>query len=199
MIARLRGILVEKHPPALVVDVQGVGYELEAPMSVFYELPPLGGEVELRTHLAVRDDAQVLFGFRSESERRLFRSLIRVSGVGPKLALALLSGMSAEAFTRCVEARDTATLTRLPGVGRKTAERLVMEMADRVDTLATPAPAAGATAAAPDGEEPLDEAASALVALGYKPAEAQRLLQQIDTEGRSSEELIRDALRRAVR
>lgn len=202
MIARLRGRLVEKQPPVLVVDVQGVGYEVEAPMSVFYELPEIGGEVSLRTHLAVRDDVQVLFGFLSEAERRLFRALIRVSGVGPKLALALLSGMRAEDFVRCVEARDTATLTRLPGVGRKTAERLVMEMADRIGELGgagavTPAPAHGNAPTGADGAT--GEALSALVALGYKPAEAQRLLADIDTGTHSSETLIREALRRAVR
>ncbi|WP_435104508.1 Holliday junction branch migration protein RuvA [Arhodomonas sp. AD133] len=201
MIGRLQGTIVEKQPPTLLVDVHGVGYELEAPMSVFYELPPVGEDVVLRTHLAVREDAHVLYAFRTESERRLFRNLIRVSGVGPKLALALLSGMPAEDFVRCVEGRDINALTRLPGVGKKTAERLVMEMADRLGELgaatSAPAPVNGGDTAPP--ADASGEAVSALIALGYKPAEASRLIKGIDTDGRDSEALIREALRRAVR
>lgn len=200
MIGRLQGTLVDKQPPWLLVDVQGVGYEVEAPMSTFYELPAAGERVTLRVHLAMRDEAPVLFGFLTEAERALFRSLIRVSGVGPKLALGLLSGISAGEFRRCVQQRDTATLTRLPGVGRKTAERLVMEMQDRLGT----APAgggAGMPGVAPvaPADDARSEAASALVALGYKPAEASRLLDGLDSEGQSSETLIRAALQKAVR
>ena len=143
MIGFLRGILIQKHPPALLVDVGGVGYELEAPMSTFYSLPGVGEEVRLHTHLVVREDAHLLYGFASESERRLFRDLLRVSGVGPKIGLALLSGMTVDAFLLCVEAEDVESLVRVPGIGRKTAERLVIEMRDRIRTLGE-MPATGA-------------------------------------------------------
>ncbi|MFZ1101230.1 MAG: Holliday junction branch migration protein RuvA, partial [Steroidobacteraceae bacterium] len=143
MIGAVRGRLASKTPPQLTVDVGGLGYELEAPMSTFYRLPAVGEEVRLLTHLVVREDAHVLYGFATEEERRLFRSLIRVSGVGPKIALALLSGISVAAFAECVQKEDIAALTRVPGVGRKTAERLIIEMRDR---LAVPQPAAGAAA-----------------------------------------------------
>src|ERR1700746_2983824 len=132
MIGSLRGRIASKTPPQLTVDVGGLGYELEAPMSTFFHLPPVGSEVSLLTHLIVREDAHVLYGFASEEERRLFRSLIKVSGVGPKIALALLSGISASAFAQCVQSQDVTTLTRIPGVGRKTAERLIVEMRDRL-------------------------------------------------------------------
>ncbi|HHQ41473.1 MAG TPA: Holliday junction branch migration protein RuvA, partial [Chromatiales bacterium] len=132
MIGRLRGVVAEKRPPFLLLEVGGVGYELEAPMSTFYRLPPVGGEAVLLTHLVVRDDAQQLFGFATAAERDLFRALIRVSGVGAKMALAILSGISAEAFARCVHEGDSAALVRLPGIGRKTAERLIVEMRDRI-------------------------------------------------------------------
>jgi len=201
MIGRLRGTLIDKQPPVLIVDVNGLGYEVEAPMSVFYELPPLGDEVVLRTHLSIREDAHVLYGFLTERERQVFRSVIRVSGVGPKLALALLSGMRAEDFIRCVELRDTATLTRLPGVGKKIAERLVMEMADRIGEVGT-VPArgsAGATSPTSAPDDAVAEAVSALVALGYKPAEAGRLVDGLDTDGQASEAIIRQALRKAVK
>jgi len=161
-------------------------------MSTFLHLPPVGAEVQLLTHLVVREDAHVLYGFATEEERRLFRSLIKVSGVGPKIALALLSGISVSAFAECVVSGDTGTLTRIPGVGRKTAERLIVEMRDR---LAAPAasPAAGA-AGSPEGE-----AYGALVALGYRPAEATRLLKAVGPGTHSTEELIRRALQGAVR
>lgn len=202
MIGRLRGVVAEKHPPELLIDVQGVGYEVEAPMSTFYQLPPTGESVTLYTHLVVRDDAHLLFGFASRSERSLFRTLIKVNGVGAKLALTILSGISADDFARCVQDGDAATLVRLPGVGKKTAERLLIEMRDRLqDWEARPAlpgmleQAASAVPAAPD---PLKDAVSALVALGYKPPEASRLVSGVDTEGLSSEEIIRAALKRAV-
>mgnify|MGYP005839364767 CR=1 FL=1 len=196
MIGRLRGILVEKQPPRLLVEVQGVGYELEASMSTFSELPAPGSEVILRTHLAVKEDGHSLYGFATERERSLFRNLIRVSGIGPKLALAVLSGMQPDDLVRCVESEDSAALTRLPGVGRKTAERLIIELRDRLAE-------AGIAGAAPGGAGPagdaMADAASALVALGYKPADAQRLLRGIDGSGLDSEALIRAALQRAVR
>lgn len=199
MIGTLRGRLIEKHPPALLLDVNGVGYELEAPMSTFYVLPALGEEVALHTHLVVREDAHLLYGFATEVERRLFRGLLRVSGVGPKIGLALLSGISVEAFMRCVESQDVESLVRVPGVGRKTAERLVVELRDRVHALGgaltldgRPAPATAAAGGAPA------EAYSAMVALGYRPAEVTRLLKGVKTEGASTEDIIREALKLAA-
>ena len=196
MIGRLRGRLVRKAPPALIVDVNGVGYELEAPMSTFYRLPELGSEVELHTHLVVRDDAHLLYGFATEDERRLFRDLLRVTGVGPKIGLALLSGIDVETFMRCVEAEDADALTRIPGIGRKTAERLLIEMRDRIRALGQ-LPAAGASAAPGAGARA--EAYAALVALGYRPAEVTRLLQGVEQDGAGTEELIRRALQAAAR
>jgi Holliday junction DNA helicase RuvA len=197
VIGFLRGRLAAKHPPSLVVDVIGVGYELEAPMSTFYGLPSVGAEVMLHTHLVVREDAHVLFGFGTERERSLFRELIKVSGVGPRIALAILSGVSVDDFHRCVESEDVATLVRVPGIGRKTAERLVIEMRDRLKVLAGPVSGVpGAPAGAP--ASPQSEAFSALVALGYKPAEVTRLLQKVDASVTSTEEMIRHALRAAA-
>ncbi len=200
MIGRLTGTLLEKHPPTLLVDVGGVGYEVDAPMSTFYELPALGERITLHTHLAVREDAHQLFGFASTAERRLFRALIKVSGVGPRLALTILSGISAPDFARCVQEEDAARLTKLPGVGKKTAERLVIEMRDRLDEGpgGGAAPAAGASPA-PAGGDPVRDAVDALVALGFKPQEASRMVRGVDTQGRSSEEIIRTALQGAVR
>jgi Holliday junction DNA helicase RuvA len=199
MIGRLRGTLISKNPPTLLVDVNGVGYELEAPMSTFYQLPGLDTEVTLHTHLIVREDAQILCGFASEGERRLFRSLIRVNGVGAKLALAILSGMSADEFARCINDNDAASLTRLPGVGKKTAERLIIEMRDR---LADWEPAGGvalrAAESAVPAAEPEREAISALVALGYRPQEASRLVQRVDSAGLGSEDIIREALKASI-
>ena len=193
MIGFLRGKLLRKQPPHLLIDVQGVGYEVEAPMSTFYDLPEVGSEVVLHTHLSIREDAHVLFGFGSEAERRFFRSLIKVNGVGPKLALTILSGISVDGFVRCVQEDDTASLTRLPGIGKKTAERLVVEMRDRLDDVGGSAMAAGVRA------NPRDEALSALVSLGYKPQEAAQMLRGVKEEGLSSEELIRRALQGALR
>jgi holliday junction DNA helicase RuvA len=195
MIGSLRGRIASKTPPQLTVDVGGLGYELEAPMSTFFHLPPVGEEVRLLTHLVVREDAHVLYAFATEEERRLFRSLIKVSGVGPKIALALLSGISVAAFAECVQREDIAALTRIPGVGRKTAERLIVEMRDR---LAAPPPG-GATAGAGAGTSAESEAFGALVALGYRPAEATRLLKAAGPGTHSTEELIRRALQGAAR
>jgi Holliday junction DNA helicase RuvA len=199
MIGSLRGRLTAKHPPQLLIDVGGVGYEIEAPMSTFYGLPPTGSEVSLFTHLVVREDAHILFGFGTERERRLFRELLKVSNVGPKLALALLSGMSVENFLMCIEAQDADTLVRIPGVGRKTAERLLIEMRDRVTGFGE---IAGIVVPAGGGEPAVGaqaEAFSALVALGYKPAEVTRLLKSVDASVQTTEELIRRALQAAVR
>lgn len=199
MIGRLTGLLIEKDPPLLLVDVNGVGYEVEAPMSTFYQLPAIGEKVILHTHLIVREDVQFLCGFATESERHLFRSLIKVNSVGAKLALGILSGISAAEFARCVQQKDTAALTRLPGVGKKTAERLIIEMRDRLNDLVTVS--TGDTSSEPAETGKLDNAAqdaiSALVSLGYKPQEASRLLQNIDTSGQDSESIIRAALKAA--
>lgn len=198
MIGRLRGVLIEKHPPILLLDVQGVGYEVEAPMSTFYDLPELGSEAVLHTHLVVKEDAHSLYGFASERERRLFRTLIKISGVGPKLALTLLSGIRAEDFIRCIEHQDAAALVRLPGVGKKTAERLLMEMRDRIEGLEG-APTGAAKLQQPLAEDPTADAVSALIALGYKPPEASRLVREVAGSGQSSEDIIRLALQRAMR
>ena len=192
MIGSLAGLLRHKAPPALLLEVAGVGYELEAPMSTFYGLPALGEPVRLLTHLVVREDAHVLFGFATGEERALFRSLLKVSGVGPRIALAILSGVTVEAFASCVQAGDAATLTRIPGVGRKIADRLIVEMRDRLALIAE----RGDQASAPVGVAA--EAYGALVALGYRPAEATRLLKNVGAGG-STEELIRRALQSAAR
>ena len=194
MIGSLAGMLVQKAPPALMVEVGGVGYELEAPMSTFYNLPPVGQPVRLLTHLVVREDAQLLYGFSTVDERQLFRSLLRVSGVGPRIALAILSGSTAGTFAACIQAADVSALTRIPGVGRKIAERLIVEMRDRLAAVAADGHAA--IAAAPVGKAA--EAFSALVALGYRPNEATRLLKNADSGG-STEEMIRGALQGAAR
>jgi Holliday junction DNA helicase RuvA len=197
MIGFLRGKLAAKLPPMLLVDVNGVGYELEAPMSTFYGLPATGENVALFTHLVVREDAHILFGFGTDGERRLFRSLLKVSGVGPKIALGILSGASVEEFLRTIEAEDVAMLTRIPGIGRKTAERVIIEMRDSVQKLSLPT-AAGAFVAAPAVQSPHSEAYAALIALGYKPPEATRLLKHADEPGLSTTEMIRRALKSAV-
>jgi len=195
MIGSLRGRIASKTPPQLTVEVGGLGYELEAPMSTFFHLPAIGEEVRLLTHLVVREDAHVLYAFATEDERRLFRSLIKVSGVGPKIALALLSGISVTGFAECVQREDISALTRIPGVGRKTAERLIVEMRDR---LAAPPPGSSAAAVAA-GSRAESEAYGALVALGYRPAEATRLLKAVGPGTHSTEELIRRALQGAAR
>lgn len=197
MIGFLRGRLAAKHPPILVLDVGGVGYELEAPMSTFYDLPAVGDEVTLLTHLLVREDAHVLYGFGTEAERRLFRNLLRISGIGAKMALAILSGISVEGFRRCVRSEDTATLVKVPGIGKKTAERLIVEMRDRFDREQSARSTEAAEIAAPGSAR--DEAFDALVALGYRPAEATRLLKSVSGESVTTEEIIRQALQRAVK
>jgi Holliday junction DNA helicase RuvA len=195
MIGSLRGRIASKTPPQLTLDVGGVGYELEAPMSTFYNLPAVGQDVLLLTHLVVREDAHLLYAFGTEDERRLFRGLLKVSGVGPKIALALLSGISVDAFAVCVQNQDVDALVRVPGIGRKTAERLLIEMRDRLSaTTPGAAPAANAAPATPE-----TEAYGALVALGYRPAEATRLLKGAGPGTHSTEELIRRALQSAAR
>jgi Holliday junction DNA helicase RuvA len=188
MIGFLRGVLVSKRPPALTVDVGGVGYELEAPMSTFYRLPENGERLTLVTHLIVREDAHSLYGFMTEPERALFRSLLKVSNVGARTALGVLSGMSVEGFHRCVRDKDLASLMKIPGVGKKTGERLLLEMSDRL-----PSEAVSDLGARRSGAE--GEAHDALLALGYKPAEITKMLKDLDVTA-STEELIREALRR---
>ncbi|MBI3562502.1 MAG: Holliday junction branch migration protein RuvA [Gammaproteobacteria bacterium] len=196
MISRLAGMLLVIDPPLILVDVHGVGYEIEAPNSTFQQLPRVGEAVVLHTHLIVREDAQVLCGFATVRERELFRHLIKVNGVGPKLALAILSGMDGDEFVRCIRDNNALALTRISGVGKKTAERLLVEMRDRLDHWEI-APAATATqTATPLGA--VNEAMSALLALGYKSQEITRLLQQLDTQGKNSETIIRAALKLAA-
>jgi len=199
MIGHLRGRVASRRPPQLTIDVSGVGYELEAPLSTFFTLPAIGEDVFLLTHLVVREDAHVLYGFATSDERQLFRMLLRVSGVGPKIALALLSGMSVEGFASCVRQQDVASLTRVPGIGRKTAERLVVEMRDRLAgaALSDDYPGAGTGGSGAGAIE--TEAFDALVALGYKPAEAQRLIKSAAPGTHSTEDLIRRALQSAAR
>jgi len=194
MIGFLRGVLAHKAPPFLLVDVNGVGYELEVPMSTMFRLPELGSLVELRTHLVVREDAQTLYGFSSEEERSLFRSLMKVNGVGAKLALTILSGISVDGFAQCVRNEDKATLVRLPGVGRKTAERLILDMRDRIDAT-LPAGKDGVSMPADIGSMPRSEAFNALSSLGYKPGEAQKMLDAVETDGQTTEDILRQVLR----
>lgn len=197
MIGFLRGKLVSKTPPLLILDVQGVGYEVNAPMTTFYNLPALGETIQLQTHLSIREDAHVLFGFSTEADRVMFRLLIKVNGVGPKLALAILSGQSVDEFHRCINDNDTATLIRLPGVGKKTAERLIVEMRDKLPTLDGLSQQAGSPAADTPNisrSNAKQEAISALCALGYKTAEASKMVQNIAQEDKSCEDIIRLAL-----
>jgi Holliday junction DNA helicase RuvA len=197
MIGRLRGILVSKQPPWLMIEVGGVGYELEAPMSTIYDLPQTGKEVTLLTHYAVKEDSVALYGFLHESERALFRNLQKVSGIGAKISLAVLSGVSTAEFARLVQTGDVVALTKIPGIGKKTAERIVVELRDRVDGLTTGI--AGLGTKTPG--LPLDPAAEATVALqqlGYKPVEVTRLVQKVAAEGDSAESIIRKALRAAL-
>lgn len=203
MIGRIQGILLEKQAPRLLVDVGGVGYEVEVPLTVYYRLPEPGGEVTLHTHFVVREDAQLLYGFLDRPERELFRVLIRVNGVGPRMALGILSGMEGAEFVRCVQNHDINALIRLPGVGRKTAERLLVEMQDRLKDFQHWLPSLPSTLV--DVVEKrtarieISEAESALIALGYKPQEAARAIAALNTEGLRSEEIIRQALRNMVK
>ncbi|PZO62875.1 MAG: Holliday junction branch migration protein RuvA [Pseudoxanthomonas suwonensis] len=196
MIGRLKGILIHKQPPWLVVDVHGVGYELEAPMSTFYDLPEVGREVQLFTHHAQKEDSVALYGFLTDAERRLFRDVQKVSGIGAKIALAILSGVSVNDFARLVQSSDVTALTRIPGIGKKTAERIVVELRDRAADLGA-GPVSGGAAAV--GFDPLSEAIIALQQLGYKPAEADRMARAAAVQGDSAEAIIRKALQQALR
>ena len=194
MIGSLRGRLTLKQAPSVIIECHGVGYEVETPMSTFLELPPTGGELFLFTHLVVREDAQMLYGFATEDERALFRMLIRISGVGAKMGLAVLSAMSVDGFRRCVEYEDAASLVKVPGVGKKTAERLIIEMRDRIDT---PSAQSGATTVEVQAGAK-SEAVDALISLGYKPREVQKLIGELDVDGKSAEDIIRLALRQVA-
>jgi Holliday junction DNA helicase RuvA len=193
MIGFLRGTLIAKRPPSLTLDVGGVGYELEAPMSTFYRLPDTGQTLSLVTHLVVREDAHILFGFFTEAERALFRELLKISNVGPRTALGVLSGMSVDGFYQCIREKDLASLIKVPGVGRKTADRLLLEMADRLPE------AQGDAAALPARSKAEGEAHGALLALGYKPGEVVKMLKDLDGFRLSTEDLIREALKRVHR
>ncbi len=202
MIAWMHGVLREKHPPLLLVDTAGVGYEMEAPMTTFYDLPAVGEPVTLHLHHVVRDDGQHLYAFVRRAERDLFRQLLRVSGVGAKLGLAILSGMDAGGFGRCVREGDAASLSRLPGIGKKTAERLIMEMRDRIEAgapLASAESAGSGVGPAPPRNDPAAEAVHALIALGLKPAEASRRVHAVAADGLACEEIVRRALQSMVR
>jgi Holliday junction DNA helicase RuvA len=195
VIGRLKGMLVHKQPPWLLVDVAGVGYELESPMSTFYDLPEAGREVTLFVHHAVKEDSVSLYGFLTESERRVFRDVQKVSGIGAKIALAILSGASVDEFARLVQSSDVAALTRIPGIGKKTAERIVVELRDRAAAFG------GGPAAAGGRGLPVDaagEAGIALAQLGYKPAEIARMLREA-APGDTAEEIIRKALKSMLR
>lgn len=198
MIGLLRGTLLAKKAPSLLLDVRGVGYEVDVPMSTFFKLPEVGAEVVLHTHLMVREDAHALYGFLSEDERSLFRTLIRISGIGAKLALCILSGMSADEFNRCIQQQDTARLVRLPGVGKRTAERLIVELRGRLTDVQS-VPGVVVDVASALAETPVQDAIAALVALGFKPPEASILVRKIPAEGKASEDLIRLALQAAAK
>ena len=201
MIGRLHGKIIEKQPPEMVIDVQGVGYEVLLPMTSFYNLPQVGDDATIFTHLVVREDAHLLFGFAQKQDRTLFRELIKTNGVGPKLALAILSAMSVSQFAIAVENEELAKLTKIPGIGRKTAERLLVELKGKfkgmiqsdffeehhVDTIV-----------ASHSTDPADEARDALIALGYKPADAEKMIKKVNKSDSTSEQLIRDALKAAL-
>ena len=194
MIGSLRGRLMAKQAPQVVIECQGVGYEVETPMSTFLELPGIGEELFLLTHLVVREDAQILFGFASDEERTLFRMVLKISGVGAKMGLAILSTMSAADFRRCVTFEDTAMLIKIPGVGKKTAERLIIEMRDKFDH----APVLAGNGPGVADASPKSEAVDALVSLGYKVNEVNKLVGGMDVAGKSAEDIIRRALRQAA-
>ena len=195
MIGRLRGTIIHKQPPWLVIDVHGVGYELEAPMSTFYDLPDVGRDVVLFTHYAQKEDSVSLYGFLTESERRLFRDVQRVSGIGAKIALAVLSGVSVDEFARQLQASDVTALTRIPGIGKKTAERMVVELRDRAADLV----GGGASPMLQGPADPQAESLVALQQLGYKQAEAERMVKAVAAAGDSVEAIIRKALQQALR
>jgi len=198
MIGRITGKILSKQPPELLIDVNGIGYEVAAPMSTFYSLPTLNDTVTLHTHLVVREDAQLLYGFYTERERSLFRALIRVNGVGPKLALTILSGMDPHAFVQCVQNNNSSALVGIPGIGKKTAERLIIETRDALAKWQSETPISTSDSGIDHNRE-IEDAISALAALGYKPNEAKRVITQLDSTHLTSEELIRQALQHMMK
>jgi len=196
MIGRLRGTLISKQPPSLLIEVGGVGYDVDAPMSTIYDLPQTGKEVTLLIHYAVREDGVSLYGFLREPDRAMFRHLLKVSGIGAKIALAVLSGVSTDDLSRLVHAGDVVALTKIPGIGKKTAERMVVELRDRVDAVGVRLPSSVAGEVTP--ADPVAEATVALQQLGYKPVEASRLVQKVAADGDTAEAIIRKALRAAL-
>jgi holliday junction DNA helicase RuvA len=196
MIGRLRGTLISKQPPSLLIEVGGVGYDVDAPMSTIYDLPATGKEVTLLIHYAVREDGVSLYGFLREPDRAMFRHLLKVSGIGAKIALAVLSGVSTDDLSRLVHAGDVVALTKIPGIGKKTAERMVVELRDRVDAVGVRLPSTVAGEVVP--ADPVAEATVALQQLGYKPVEASRLVQKVAADGDTAEAIIRKALRAAL-
>ena len=199
MIARLSGTLIHKQPPLMVIDVNGVGYEVEAPLTVFYNLPEVGQPVVVLTHLSVKEDSHTLYGFSGESERTLFRQLLKISGIGAKLALTILSGASGDDLARFVAERDAAALTRLPGIGKKTAERIIIELRDKLDDLPFGGGGMPSGAGAPIPDDAISEATIALNSLGYKPQEASRMVRAVADPDMSVEEIIRLALQSTVK
>ena len=203
MIGRLKGQVISKQAPDLLLDVQGVGYELLVPLNTFFDIPDVGQTVTLHTHFVVREDAQLLFGFNNKTERALFRELLKANGVGPKLGLAILSGMSAQQFVSCVNNEDATTLVKLPGVGKKTAERLVLEMKDRLKDWGNDlfTPFSDNAVIEPSSDDTLvannaaDDAVSALVALGYKLPQAQKAVKTVNKPDMTTEVLIKEALK----
>ncbi len=195
MIGSLRGRLSSKQAPQIVIECGGVGYEVETPMSTFLDLPEPGTDLFIYTHLLVREDAQILYGFSTEDERLMFRTLLKVNRVGAKLALGILSAMSTNDFRRCVELEDTTAMSKIPGIGKKTAERLIIEMRDRIDAAV---PGGGKAAPLTVAASARNEAVDALVALGYKPKEVHTLISKLDIEDKSAEDIIRLALKQAA-
>ncbi len=198
MIGHLSGTLSAKQPPEILLDVQGVGYEVLVPMTTYYQLPATGEPVQLWTHLTVREDAHILFGFAQQSERSLFRTLIKVNGIGPKLALSILSAIEPDDFARYIEQDSVNQLVKIPGVGKKMAERLVLELKGKVAQGSAQASVPGVDQPLTEQSDPFDDAESALVALGYKPAQANKMIKQVRQPGLGSDELIRLALKSAL-
>lgn len=198
MIARLAGTLIDKQPPLMVIDIAGVGYEVEAPLSVFYDLPEIGNQVVILTHLSIKDDSHTLYGFSSDSQRELFRKLLKISGIGAKLALTILSGVTGDELARYVAEDDTASLVRLPGIGKKTAERIIIELRDKLDGLSGGGPALSAPGVTVPANA-TSEATHALISLGYKPQEVTRMVRSVMEPGLGAEELIRRALQSMIK
>jgi len=195
VIGFLRGRLLGKRPPFLLLDVNGVGYEVEAPMTTFYALPEENQEVSLYVHLVVREDAQLLFGFSDRPQRELFRSLLKINGVGPKVGLAILSTLNTDDFIACIHREDAAMLTRVPGIGKKTAERMIIDMRDRIEEFGASAGGITTPTHTPSPENPVQDAVGALIALGYKSADANKAIRAVESDGHQRDDLIRNALR----